>query len=385
MAQGVGLLGSAGRAPAWVALNRVTARCASGMRGITGFVAGIAGLLSIAPPVATEWLLPAVAITFVWTGLFAWIAWRWGLAVWLVTGEILLTTVLCLLQDRLVAAELLAGGASWIAGVVTMTIVVVSLAWPPLAAVLGGLVVAVAHLVGAQAAGVADGGYTAAGINIVQIGATAVLATLLRSAARAADKQLSQLRDFEQRATIEQERRTDERLQNSRMHGSFLATLMVIGAGGIRATSPMLRETAAAQLLELERIAQTTEPRTAFVALDQRVHEVAARAGLKVKEHLSPCAVPWFVADAFTEAVAEALANVLRHARTESAEVSLTTDDGQVRIEIVDHGTGFDRASVPDHRYGIRISIIERLEAVGGTADVTSDSQGTRVDLRWSP
>ncbi|GAA0390939.1 hypothetical protein Acor_19160 [Acrocarpospora corrugata] len=355
------------------------------MRGVTGLVAGIAGLLSMAPPVTPEWLLPAVAVTFVWTGLFAWIAWRWGLAIWLVSGELLLTTVLCLLQDRLVPSELLSGGASWIAGVVTMTIVVVSLAWTPLAAVLGGLVVAVAHLVGAQAAGVSDGGYTAAGINIIQIGATAVLATLLREAVRASDVLLSQLRDFEERATVEQERRTDERVQNSRMHGSFLATLMIVGAGGIRVTSPMLRETAATQLSELERIAQTTEPRAAFVALDQRVRTVTARAGLKVKEHLSPCAVPWFVADAFAEALAEALANVHRHAGTDTAEVRLTTDDAQVQIEVVDHGTGFDRSSVPDHRYGIRISIIERLEAVGGTATVASDRQGTRVDLRWSP
>ncbi|WP_204044061.1 sensor histidine kinase [Acrocarpospora phusangensis] len=355
------------------------------MRGVTGLVAGVAGLLSIAPPVAADWLVPAVAANFAWTAFFALVAWRWGLAVWLVSGEILVTTVLCLLQDRLIPAELLAGGASWVAGLVTMTIVAVSLAWPPFAAVLGGLVVAVAHLVGAQAAGVADGGYTGAGINLVQIGATAVLATLLRGAARAADALLSQLRDFEERATVERERRTDERAQNSRMHGSFLATLMVIGAGGIRATSPMLRETASANLAELERIAQTTEPHTAFVALNERIRLVAARADVKVKEHLSPCAVPWFVADAFAEAVAEALANVHRHARTDTAEVRLTTGDTDVRVEVVDHGTGFDHALVPDHRYGIRVSIVDRLESVGGSATVTSDGQGTRVDLRWSP
>ncbi|WP_214109707.1 sensor histidine kinase [Acrocarpospora catenulata] len=385
MAHGVRLLGSTSRAPARAALNRVTARCAAVMRGVIGVVSSVAGLLSIGPPVTPAWLLPVVGAVLAWTTVFSLTAWRHGLTVWLISGEILLVSGLCLAQGQVVAGAVLAGGSSWVAGLVTMTIVAISLAWPPPAAVLGGLVVTVAHLVGAQSAGAADDGLTGAVINVVQVVATAALGGLLRNASAKADILLAQLRDFERRATVEQERRTDERAQNSRMHGSFLATLMVVGAGGIPASTPMLRTTATAHLAELERIAQSTEPEAELVALDERVRAVIDRAQLTVARRLAPVTVPWRVAEAFAEAVAEALANVHRHAGTDSAEVRLSDAEGGVWVEVVDRGVGFDHAAVPDHRYGLRVSIVDRLAAVGGTATVASGADGTRIALRWSP
>ncbi|MET8837871.1 hypothetical protein ABZV78_28715, partial [Micromonospora sp. NPDC004540] len=50
-----------------------------------------------------------------------------------------------------------------------------------------------------------------------------------------------------------------------------------------------------------------------------------------------------------------------------------------------DDGPGFDPASVPAHRYGLRESIHGRMSTVGGRAEVTSaPGAGTRIRLEWS-
>ena len=45
-------------------------------------------------------------------------------------------------------------------------------------------------------------------------------------------------------------------------------------------------------------------------------------------------------------------------------------------------GTGFDLATVPTERRGVRDSIIGRMSAVGGSAHVDSTPEGTEVALR---
>ena len=57
-----------------------------------------------------------------------------------------------------------------------------------------------------------------------------------------------------------------------------------------------------------------------------------------------------------------------------------------VHIEVVDDGAGFDPAGIPAERLGVRRSIIERVEAVDGTAEVVSSpGGGTTVRLAWAP
>jgi signal transduction histidine kinase len=74
--------------------------------------------------------------------------------------------------------------------------------------------------------------------------------------------------------------------------------------------------------------------------------------------------------------VSEALTNVLKHASAREVEVRLASDDGRLRVEVLDDGCGFDPAVVP--QAGLR-GLRDRIEALGGTLRVLSGPAGTRL------
>lgn len=86
------------------------------------------------------------------------------------------------------------------------------------------------------------------------------------------------------------------------------------------------------------------------------------------------------------QSVRELLINVSKHAGTDRASVSLTIDpDEQLRIEVQDHGVGFDpvalEAKSENGHFGI-FSVKERMQAMGGCLDVKSrPGQGTTVTM----
>jgi signal transduction histidine kinase len=82
--------------------------------------------------------------------------------------------------------------------------------------------------------------------------------------------------------------------------------------------------------------------------------------------------------------VTEALANVARHADTGYARLTGQADGDGASVTVTDDGAGFDVAAVPTHRRGLRESIAGRMRAVGGSAEVRSETgSGTRIVLRW--
>src|SRR5262249_8649720 len=81
--------------------------------------------------------------------------------------------------------------------------------------------------------------------------------------------------------------------------------------------------------------------------------------------------------------VQESLANVVKHARANSATVTLQADGEQIRICVDDDGQGFDPAVVVPGHLGLAV-MRERATASG--ASLTVDSQpdaGTRVRVVW--
>jgi PAS domain S-box-containing protein len=80
--------------------------------------------------------------------------------------------------------------------------------------------------------------------------------------------------------------------------------------------------------------------------------------------------------------VQEALSNVRKHARAQSAQVSFSASDAAVQVAIADDGHGFDPSSAAAAQadgFGLQ-SMRERAEALGGRLEVTSQpSSGTRV------
>ena len=94
--------------------------------------------------------------------------------------------------------------------------------------------------------------------------------------------------------------------------------------------------------------------------------------------------LPVAVARAVAAATHEALTNVARHADAENTRVEVVQGHGSTRVRITDDGRGFDPARRPADRMGVGRSILQRLDDVGGHAEITSaPGQGTTVDLCW--
>ena len=106
----------------------------------------------------------------------------------------------------------------------------------------------------------------------------------------------------------------------------------------------------------------------------------------------APQEIPLLVARAMTQATTEAVRNSLEHTSGAQTSVKVSFPDSpagqavgdRVVVEISDNGPGFDLAAIPLERMGIKVSIVERMQDVHGTATVfTSPSTGTLVYLEW--
>ncbi len=86
------------------------------------------------------------------------------------------------------------------------------------------------------------------------------------------------------------------------------------------------------------------------------------------------------VATACVGAVRACLENVLNHSGSTTAELSMARSDAAATIMVTDAGAGFDSSQVPVDRFGLRTSIIHRIESVGGFVRVWSKAgEGTSV------
>lgn len=94
--------------------------------------------------------------------------------------------------------------------------------------------------------------------------------------------------------------------------------------------------------------------------------------------------LPTDVAEAMAAATHAALVNVRDHARTSAVQLALRRGGSAARVVVRDEGVGFHPGKVPHTRLGVRRSIRERMEDIGGEASVVSaPGQGTEVTLSW--
>jgi signal transduction histidine kinase/phage shock protein PspC (stress-responsive transcriptional regulator) len=84
-------------------------------------------------------------------------------------------------------------------------------------------------------------------------------------------------------------------------------------------------------------------------------------------------------------ALREAVANAARHAPQSPVRVYVESGPDGIEAFVRDRGAGFDLATVPEDRLGVRESIIGRMERHGGSARVRSSPEGTEVRLRLPP
>ncbi len=81
-------------------------------------------------------------------------------------------------------------------------------------------------------------------------------------------------------------------------------------------------------------------------------------------------------------AVRQCLVNVMRHSGSATAEVALGSSPDAVSVMVVDAGSGFEPSATAADRMGLRNSVHERMERVGGSATIYSSAGvGTTVLL----
>jgi signal transduction histidine kinase/phage shock protein PspC (stress-responsive transcriptional regulator) len=86
---------------------------------------------------------------------------------------------------------------------------------------------------------------------------------------------------------------------------------------------------------------------------------------------------PWL--DPVLQAAREAMLNGVRHAGPVQVYAEARPD--AVEVFVKDRGPGFDLATIPPDRLGIRESVIGRMERAGGTATIITGDGGTEVRL----
>ncbi len=79
-------------------------------------------------------------------------------------------------------------------------------------------------------------------------------------------------------------------------------------------------------------------------------------------------------------AVRQCLINVLRHSGSATAEIAISASESNVSVLVVDAGRGFTASAAAADRLGLRNSVQDRIERVGGTVTIWSSPDiGTTV------
>jgi signal transduction histidine kinase len=191
-------------------------------------------------------------------------------------------------------------------------------------------------------------------------------------------------RRTEARLTAEREEnaRRLERLElANRLHDSALQTLQVIDSD---ADDPeRVRSLARRQSRELRGLVNSyaASPSTLSTELERVAGEIESLYGLEVslvvRAEAEMDATTW----ALLEASREAMTNAAKHADVDRIDVYAATDGEALAIHVRDVGRGFDVA-VSRSGHGLENSIVKRIQAVGGDAQIASEpGHGTEVTL----
>lgn len=204
--------------------------------------------------------------------------------------------------------------------------------------------------------------------------------SLIRSEAEQLDRARREAVERAAEQAVVDERRAQHRF----LHDSALQILEAV-AGNWPIDPTLLRDRVAYEADRLADAAANADRDASKVSLERELGALAttfASQGLHVGLEIGPGPDPApQVTRGVADAVREALVNVVKHAQTDRATVTVTRTATATRVVVSDEGCGFDPASEP-HGFGLSESIGSRIAAFDGT--VTIDSQpgnGTHVTL----
>lgn len=222
-----------------------------------------------------------------------------------------------------------------------------------------------------------------------------IIVTMLRNAARTVDvAQEAALQRYENAVRLhasELERAKVDAL----VHDSVLTTLLSAAA----AESP--EQQALAARMARDAMRRLDEAGAALPPVDDRMRlpVLVRRLRAALASFQAPFTVrvvntggvdlPADAGEALYAASVQAMVNSMQHAdepgRTVRRELRVRgIRTGGCLVEVSDNGLGFDPEAVPSERLGVRVSIIERMANVGGSASIESTlGHGTTVSLVW--
>lgn len=159
-----------------------------------------------------------------------------------------------------------------------------------------------------------------------------------------------------------------------------------VNLAGARKMMEHVQQSARSGLTEVRRAltslrASPLEDLGLVLAISDLAESVAARTDLRleleVADHIEN--IPPEVEQCVYRVAQEVLANVARHSKAKSLQVSLLQPNGHLLLNISDDGQGFDSNNVEATRYGLK-GLRERAEMMGGVLRVeTKIHQGTTV------
>jgi signal transduction histidine kinase/phage shock protein PspC (stress-responsive transcriptional regulator) len=185
-------------------------------------------------------------------------------------------------------------------------------------------------------------------------------------------------------AEREERIRTQERADvAAHLHDSVLQTLALIQKSSHDPTT--VARLARAQERDLRSwlyVGESTDERSLAGALRSAAAEVEDTHGVSVDVvAVGDCELDELLRP-IVQATREAVTNAAKHAGTGRVDVYAEVTDVAVDVFVRDRGAGFDLDDVPEDRYGVRRSILDRMERHGGTAEVRSaPGDGTEVRL----
>ncbi|MET0726520.1 MAG: ATP-binding protein [Leifsonia sp.] len=224
--------------------------------------------------------------------------------------------------------------------------------------------------------------------------AALIIYTTLRAAAEAVDA--AQAGALAKYAGAVRQHATDvERVQvDAIVHDSVLTTLLSAAGADTVDQRRLAARMAQTALEHLDSAADPVPEDVGDVSLDRLTRRIRSSASAfsapfvirasRIGDH----GIPVHAAEALYSAAVQAMVNSMQHADRPGSPVrrrlTVTAPAGGCRIVVSDTGRGFDADGIPHERLGIRVSIIERMQSVGGSASIESaPGVGTTITLEW--
>jgi NarL family two-component system sensor histidine kinase LiaS len=225
------------------------------------------------------------------------------------------------------------------------------------------------------------------------------LGQLSRDLNRMAEQLQNMLQTRQELAMLEERNRLARDLHDSVKQQVFATTMQIAAAKASISSNP---EAAQQHLAEAEQLSRQSQQELAGLLQELRPAELTGRGlAAALREFTSDWSrrthiqaqvkiqgerpLTLHVEQALFRVAQEALANVARHSRAQSAEVQLVWENDHVTLTVSDDGSGFDVNEGEKHGYGTQ-TMRERMEALNGRLTVRSESgKGTRVIAEATP